>query len=50
MLRKPQFMPFFGNLETLENLIFSDIFWKVKTMGNIVFHFKLLSFLKKKSR
>ena len=31
-----------GNLKTLENLIFSDIFWKVKSTESIVFIFKFL--------
>ena len=28
---------FLGNLKTLENFIFSDIFWKVKSTESIVF-------------
>ena len=52
MPREPQFITFFGNLimKTLENLTFSDIFWKLKSIENIVFPFKFLSFPKKKSQ
>ena len=44
MPRNLSLFHFFENLKTLENLIFSDIFWKVKSTENIVFSFKFLSF------